>query len=726
MQKRFVGLCALVFSGCVGSVDQSLESDVSPAGQFDISPALRDLVPGNEVGVARSALVTPGTSFEGIGEGFTGPTGPFIFPPCPGCGSAPADAFLAVGPQHVVQVVHPIQESTATTGFGALAIFNKGGTPIFGPVQLTSLFSGFGGACATPEPLSFVYPMVVYDQLANRWVVSYTASTDAFNGPYAYCVAVSTTGDPTGSYARYSFNFPNSLWLQRPRLGVWPDGYYLSFNQSSITLIEGPDFCALDRARMIAGQAATKQCIHLRDPNTPGFFYSQPAQLMGPTPPPAGAPGLFLQWGKVTFLAANPTLNIFKLRVDWNTPANTRLTGPTSITPPVTDPSACFGEDYCVPQVGANAPVLDAWGHRLMYGVAYRNFGAHESLVANMTVSLAPPFGSATGIRWYEVRNPNASPVLFQTGLYGPDGAAHTATYRWLGSMAIDRLGNIGLGFFASSVSTHPGVRFTGRVPSDPAGVMSQGETHLIDGTGSLTDPQRSAGEFGTDSSLVVDPVDDCTFWYAGEYFAVDGLNNWHTRIGSFKLPGCGPMAVALSSLGVNPGLVQGGQPATGTVSLTAPAPAGGATVTLSSSNTAVATVPASVTVAAGATSAGFTIATSSVTASVSVTVTASSGGVTRSAALTVNPAAGACAAGRSRVTLSVTGLAGTVTSNPSGLNVSSGNTGSACFTNNNRVELRASRSVTWSGVTCDGGNTQTRCRFNLGTAPVSVTATLR
>jgi hypothetical protein len=817
----FVGLCALLFSAC--SVDQ-LGGDISPADQFDISPPLSDLVSGNGVGVATSALVTSGTSFEGIGEGFTGPTGPFTFPPCPGCGSAPADAFLAVGPQHVVQLVHPIQESTATTGFGALAVFNKGGTPIFGPVQLTSLFSGFGGACATPEPLSFVYPMVVYDQLANRWVVSYTASTDAFNGPYAYCVAVSTTGDPTGSYARYSFNFPNSLWLQRPRLGVWPDAYYVSFNQSSITLVEGPDFCALDRARMIAGQAATKQCIHLRDPNTPGFFYSQPAQLMGSTPPPAGAQGLFLQWGNVTFLSANPTLNLFKLRVDWATPANTRLTGPTSITLPVTDPSACFGEDYCVPQVGANAPVLDAWGHRLMYGVAYRNFGDHESLVANMTVSLAAPFGSATGIRWYEVRNPNTSPVLFQTGLYGPDGAAHTATYRWLGSIAIDRLGNIGLGFFASSVSTHPGLRFTGRVPSDPAGAMSQGEAHLIDGPGSLTDPQRSAGEFGTDSSLVVDPVDDCTFWYAGEYFAVDGLNNWHTRIGSFKLPGCGPMAVALSSVSVNPGAVQGGQPATGTVSLTAPAPAGGATVTLSSSNaaasvpasvtvaagqlsaaftvttsvvasstaitlsasyqgatataaltvspsapapalstltlgsasvtggnsvsgtvtltaaapsggtvvtlsssnTAAATVPASVTVAAGATSAGFTIATSSVTASVSVTITASLGGVTRSAALTVNPAAGACAAGKSRVTLNVTGLAGTVTSNPSGLNVSSGNTASACFTNNNRVELQASRSVTWSGLSCDGGNTQTRCRFDLGTAPVSLTATLR
>ena len=539
MKNLFVGLCALGLSACVGSVDQDPGSDVSPADQFDISPPLRDLVSGNEVGVARSEVVTSGANFLGIGEGFTGPAGPFTFPPCPGCGSAPADAFLAVGPQHVVQLVHPIQESTATTGFGALAVFNKSGTPIFGPVQITSLFSGFGGACATPEPLSFVYPMVVYDQLANRWVVGYTASTDAFDGPYAYCVAVSTTGDPTGSYARYSFSFPNSLWLQRPRLGVWPDGYYLSFNQSSTTLIEGPDFCALNRARMIAGQSATKQCIHLRDPNTPGFFYSQPAQLMGATPPPAGTPGLFLQWGNVTFLAPNPTLNIFKLKVDWTTPSKTKLTGPTSLTPPVTDPSACFGEDYCVPQVGTNAPVLDAWGHRLMYGVAYRKFGDHESLVANMTVSLAPGFGSATGIRWYEVRNPNGSPVLFQTGLYGPDGAAHTATYRWLGSMAIDRLGNIGLGFFASSVSTHPGVRFTGRVPSDPAGAMSQGEAHLVDGTGSLTDPDRSAGEFGTDSSLVVDPVDDCTFWYAGEYFAVDGLNNWRTRIGSFKLPGC-------------------------------------------------------------------------------------------------------------------------------------------------------------------------------------------
>lgn len=160
MKNLFVVLCALGFSACVGSVDPDVGSEVSPVDRFDISPPLRDLVSGNEVGVASSALVTPGTSFEGIGEGFIGPTGPFTFPPCPGCGSAPADAFLAVGPQHVFQVVHPIQESTATTGFGALAIFNKVGTPIFGPVQLTTLFSGFGGACATPEPLSFVYSMV--------------------------------------------------------------------------------------------------------------------------------------------------------------------------------------------------------------------------------------------------------------------------------------------------------------------------------------------------------------------------------------------------------------------------------------------------------------------------------------------------------------------------------------------------------------------------------------
>ncbi len=925
---QVVGSCVLLLSACTGGVDQGLAPDdeagsarVSPADQFDLSPPLSDLGPtGNETGVIKSEVVASGTSFEGIGEGFTGPTGPFTFPPCPGCGAAPADAFIAVGPQHVVQVVHPIQESTATTGFGAFAIFNKAGVPLFGPVQITTLFSGFGGACATPEPLSFVYPMVIYDQLADRWVVSYTASTDAFNGPYAYCVAVSRTSDPTGSYARYSFNYPSSLWLQRPRLAVWPDAYYLSFNLSSITVVEGPEFCALDRARMLAGQAASKQCIHLRDPNTPGFFYSQPARLTGSTPPPVGAPGLFLHWGKVTFLAANWTLNLFKLRVDWNNPANTKLTGPTSLTPPVTDPGVCVGGDYCIPQVGANAPVLDAWGHRLMYGVAYRNFGDHESLVANMTVSLNPAYGSATGIRWYELRNPNTSPVLFQTGLYGPDGAASNATFRWLGSMAIDRLGNIGLGFFASSISTHPGLRFTGRVPNDAPGVMSQGEAHLIEGTGSLTDPVRSAGDFGSDSSLVVDPVDDCTFWYAGQYFAVDGLNNWHTRIGSFKLPGCAPALIAVSTLSINPSLLEGGTSTNGTVVLTGPAPTGGATVTLSSSNpaasvpanvtvpagqlnatftvttsvvanptavtlsgtypagssksavlnltasptpsslmlspvtvvsgtgavgtvglsgpapaggalvslssshsvasvpasltipagatvatfsvttgsasastsatlsvsyhgvtvsavltvtpsvvapalsaltlgsasvtggssvsgtvkltaaapsggavvtlssssAAVATLPASVTVAAGATSAGFTVATSPVAAPVSVTLSGSWAGVTKSAALTVNPATSACAAGWSKVTLTVTGLTGTVTSKPSGLNVSSGNTGTGCFTNNNKVELQASRSARWSGVTCEGGSVQTRCRFNLGAVPASVTATLQ
>jgi N-acetylneuraminic acid mutarotase len=424
--------------------------------------------------------------------------------PFPGvnCFCAPPDTNGEVGLTQYVQIVNE-----------GLQVFDKNdGHSIFGPVSIESLWSGFGGLCETN---GFGDPVVLYDQLANRWVVTEIAGVGI---PTDECVAVSTGSDATGSYARYDFNL-GSDFFDYPKLGVWPDGYYLSMDvfNSSGTAFLGPQAFAFDRTEMLAGNPATF-IAGPRGSSSDNFY--KPADLDGSTPPPADAPN------PVIGVGVNQTWPLYRFHVDFANPQNSTFTLGGTLTP---DPySLICGGGACVPQLGGDP--LDTLGDREMFRSAYRNFGDHEALVGNMTVES----GGVAGIRWFEINNATSgTPAFTQQGTYQPD-----TTYRWMGSIAMDRSGDMALGFSASDATIHPQIRYTGRLVGDPLGTMGQGEAHLFDGAGSQID---TASRWGDYSDMTVDPVDDCTFWYTQEYYQTTSAFNWRTRIGNFKFPSCTP-----------------------------------------------------------------------------------------------------------------------------------------------------------------------------------------
>src|SRR5438477_2682326 len=338
----------------------------------------------------------------------------------------------------------------------------------------------------------------------------------------AYCMAVSTTSDATQSYYRYEFSFGTNT-PDYPKLAVWPDAYYWTANTfSSANTIVGANPCALDRATMLSGGPANATCMQQH----PSIDSLLPADLDGTTPPPTGEPNFYLQ------MVAPSNLNLFKFHVDFTTPSNSTFTGPTAI--PVAPFSEACGGGTCIPQPGTTQQ-LDSLSDRLMFRLAYRNFGDHESLVVNHSVMA----GNSVGVRWYEIRSPNVTPTVFQQGTFSPD-----SQYRWMGSIAMDQSGDIAVGYSASSSSNFPAVRYTGRVPSDPAGTM-ESENSIIEGTGSQTNGSSRWGDY---SGMSVDPADDCTFWYTNEYLTTNGSFNWNTRIGSFKFTSCGLPGSSLSA----------------------------------------------------------------------------------------------------------------------------------------------------------------------------------
>ncbi len=456
------------------------------------------------------AAQIPGTTtnFNGVGNGFSGPQGTFTVQ------SAPPDTDGDVGPNNYVQIVN-----------SDFAVFNKSGTVLYGPVATNTLWSGFGGGCQTNNDGDAT---AVYDSIANRWVISqFSVSTT----PYLQCVAVSTTGDPTGSYYRYSFQYAN--FPDYPKLGVWPDAYYTTFNMFSNggNTFAGATACAYNRSAMLTGAAATQQCFN----TSTSYGGLLPSDLDGSRQPPAGSPEYLVGLG-----ASANTLAYWKFHVDWTTPANSTFTGPTSLaTAAYTE--ACNG-GTCIPQSGTTQQ-LDSLADRVMFRLAYRNFGDHEALVVNHSIVA----GSSSGVRWYELRpdiNHNLS--IYQQGTYAPD-----SSYRWMGSIAMDQSGDIALGFSVSSSSLHPEVHYVGRLVGDALGTMTQGEGTIINGAGSQTG--QSLSRWGDYSNMVVDPSDDCTFRYTNEYIPANGAFNWSTRIGSFKFSTCGSTATNDFSISANP-----------------------------------------------------------------------------------------------------------------------------------------------------------------------------
>lgn len=520
----------------------------SPAVRYDVSAPLRDIAPASSPATTQkkehpkhnlpSFLGSPfdpviqgspgagsapalGAGFEGLGAGLGGFT----------VNSAPSDSNGAAGPNHYVEVVNSGLAIFSKAGGGRYS--SSGGTPIYGPVPTNTLWHGFGGGC---EANNDGDATVAYDRLSDRWIVSQFTVTSPSAYGYGECVAVSTTGDPTGSYARYEFSSVGGNFPDYPKLGVWPDGYYTTFNMFRGNTFVGPAVCAYDRSQMLNARPATQQCFSISSTTYGGLL---PSDLDGSTPPPSGSPNYLLAFG-------SNSLMLWKFHVDWATPSSSSLTGPGSVANVASFSPACSGGGTCIPQAGTTEQ-LDSLGDRLMYRLAYRNLGSHESLVVNQSVSA----GTSVGVRWYELRDPNGSPAVFQQGTYAPD-----ANYRWMGSAAMDRSGDIGLGFSISGTGLNPGIHYTGRLASDPTlNVMDQGEGTLIDGTGSQTTGLNRWGDY---SSLSVDPVDDCSFWYANQYLTTNGTFNWHTRVGSFKLPGCGAPDFSLWTSGASQSVTQG------------------------------------------------------------------------------------------------------------------------------------------------------------------------
>src|SRR5262245_55549125 len=510
-------LCALLASAPGFAADSSKKAGASTitVGQSkknDVSPPLRSIPP--KVGLKPRHLqrepegmpsevrtqVDPVVQNSLAPEAMPSPVLNFDGVPFPGvsCNCAPPDTDGEVGSTQYVQMVNE-----------ALQVFDKTtGTSVLGPISIETLWSGFGGVCETSGHGD---PIVLYDQIANRWVVSQFAGST----PRDECVAVSTTSDATGSWYRYDFQLDTNNFYDYPKLGVWPDAYYLAMNvfNNAGNVFQGSQPIAHDRAAMLTGAPATFIKAGLQATTLGSLI---PADLDGSVLPRAAAPNPWLS-------ARNSPWNLYRFHVDWGTPGNSTFTLGGSPTP-----AGYTALGAAVPQLGST-DLLDNLADRPMFRLAYRRFpDGHEALVGNRTVSS----GGVAAIRWWEINNATSgSPAFAQQGRYQPD-----TTWRWMGSAAMDNGGNLAVGFSASSSAIHPEIRYAGRLAGDPAGTLGQGETTLHAGAGSQT---ATSARWGDYSALTVDPVDDCTFWYTQEYYATTSSFNWRTRIGSFKFAGC-------------------------------------------------------------------------------------------------------------------------------------------------------------------------------------------
>jgi hypothetical protein len=531
---------------------------VSKAVRFDISPPLRDIVPQ-----PLSTIEKDGPRREGA-SGLEGPLGPQqpdgavqsrlpegVVIPAPSVtfdtftGTArPPDPVGDIGPNHYVAMAN-----------SRFAIYSRTGTLLFGPVNNNTLWAGFGGAC---QQFNSGDPVVLHDQLADRWILTqFTATAEAGTGFFYNCVAVSTSPDPTGTYFRWAFttgaNFPDY-----PKYGVWSDALYMSTREflGSAGPFQGVGAYAINRAQLVAGNPTPQMISFVVPPGATPYNVGDgllPADLDGTVPPPPGTDsywaGTMDQGGP--YGAPQDAINIWRYHADFVTPPSSSFTLTTVL------PVATFDSIYpctptsrnCIPQPGvAQNSFIDilSYRQRPTHRLAYRNFGTHEALVTNQSVEAGP---SMAGVRWYEIRNTAGTISLFQQGTFAP--GLTDGIHRWMGSIAMDRAGNMGLAYSASSATTtFPSLFYTGRLVTDTAGQMPQGEGSFVNGTGAQT-TTNAAARWGDYTSINMDPVDDCTFWYINQHFVAGQAGNpWTMRVGAFRFPApqCIPVPVELQS----------------------------------------------------------------------------------------------------------------------------------------------------------------------------------
>lgn len=532
----------------------------SKAVAFDISPALRSLAP-----IARAKTFPPNSIIEVRPEGRGGegpqahrrrpysvdgalqmfnrtPTIPGPIQTFEGLANQdnfnvfgfrvnPGDPNGEVGPNNFVEMINLV-----------FAVYDKAGNLLVGPVDTGSLWAGFPITdCTDPSG----DPVVLYDQFMDRWLLSQFTTA----GPqYFDCVAISTTSDPTGSYYRYAFstgpNFPDY-----PKYGNWTDSYVITTREFGPTIEYGIGVYALEKNKMVDGHPDARSVRFFIDGNVPGQLPLVgdgllPADVDGKQKPKTDTaiPIVGTQDDDSDYGATFDAINIFDLFVKWRSTPIASLVLNTQL------PTASFDSIFpctptardCLPQPGV--PVGDArdldilsYRQRPTFRLAYRNFKTYESLVTNQSVEATP---GVAGARWYEIRRDGAGTYsLYQQGTYAPGDGIH----RWMGSIAMDKKGNMALGYsVVDGTSVFPGIRYTGRLAGDTLGQMTLGEGTIIDGSGIQRTTNSRWGDY---TDITVDPTDDCTFWYVNEYYTLAGqissTAGWQTRIGTFKLPGC-------------------------------------------------------------------------------------------------------------------------------------------------------------------------------------------
>lgn len=334
------------------------------------------------------------------------------------------------------------------------------------------------------------------------------------------CYALSANNDPLGSYYRYEFLRP--LFPDYPRPAIWIDGYYVPTSTGDDVIQKHA--CVAERAKMLKGEPASEQCVIID-----GVNFLNNADIDGKRLPPKGAPNIMMAAGgsQLKKVMEDDGIFVWKLHVDWKDPAKTTVAGPEKI-PVAPYHYLCEGQlSNCVPQPGVQSR-LDAQGDKIMARLVYRRVDGHESIVAVHSVNTS---AGAGGVRWYEFRVGEDRKVsLFQQGTYAPD-----AFYRWMASPAIDRLGNIAIGYSFGGTPNFAGQRLAARLTGDPLGQMTLREAILAEGAGS-----QNAMRWEDYAQTAIDPVDDCTIWYVGDYIKKDAAS-YSSRIGAFRLPGCRP-----------------------------------------------------------------------------------------------------------------------------------------------------------------------------------------
>ncbi|HYE14113.1 MAG TPA: fibronectin type III domain-containing protein [Pyrinomonadaceae bacterium] len=455
-------------------------------------------------------IPTPETSFEGLSsDNNAAVLGVRYLPP---------DTVGDIGPNHYVQAVNTL-----------VRVFDRAGAPLTGAFLMSQLFAAVGAPCGTTDDGD---PIVLYDQAADRWLISQFVAS----APYHQCIAISASGDPTGAYHAYAFQMPNNKFNDYPHFGVWPDGYYMSDNQFT-NFFAGAGVFAFDRAKMLAGDPSASYIYFDLATNDGGML---PSDWDGTNAPPAGSPNYFAQFTAGEFGDPSDAMRIWEFRANFSNPAASTFTEHPASPVPVaafnpTNPSGRL--DIEQPSPASSSSYLDSLQDRLMHRLQYRNFGTHESLVVTHTVNVGTGTTVSThraSVRYYEFRRAGGAWAVNEEATFAPNDGLN----RWMGSAAMNGHGDIAVGYSVSSTTVFPGIRYAGRLATDPPGGLFQGEAVLINGSGSQT---STSGRWGDYSSLNVDPVDDCTFWYTTEYYSASSSAGWRTRIGKFKVGGCGP-----------------------------------------------------------------------------------------------------------------------------------------------------------------------------------------